>query len=636
MENTEKRQQNKSISQIIEIIGSVVLLICLFLPWVTLQIGGRSTFGMSFDTSYSAFDAINLITKMNNSSSYLPSAVGGGIAQFVVFLYIILALYIINPIVQYNKRVPWLSFYTAWVPVTAGILLLFKTTQGGSGGFGGFGIGVGAVLSLLAGLLMQFSSWTTIGMYHKKYRKYFLTALIWCIAGWVCTIGGYVIALSDSLSFLNSLFDNIVSLFLFLLIWFLATIGIGHTFWLVYGGIVMLFSSTDSSTIPGTERYPAQMKADEFLNQVRTRTDEELKNILQHKEDYNERLVRAAKMIILERVSAPVSSPADSERGKHPVTEVSEVLAIPPVATEDDKYKAYQPRAGSAESEKDKAQTPVRPYNDYDMPKESSEIDEREAQGLARNTSTERVTAPAVRPLRNNLTVLISILVGVLLAVGGALGYFLWYAPYVKDRDAQRTYVVADNVFLRSSRITGVEYNILGKVPYGTEVITYHKLGEWAEVKVGKQEGVIAAAYLLAPSDFALLNGVWGDNDAKECVESSKCRLAILDYLKNNYLQSGPGAWQLYTRPVNQKPNMVFYPRIYDKYSKYTDFVFIIGDHATGNRVLVCYSFDDATEKPIFRFSAGAPASGFIKNMVPKYGGVRVVFDNNEYLDISL
>lgn len=372
-----------------------------------------------------------------------------------------------------------------------------------------------------------------------------------------------------------------------------------------------------------SEPYAPQREEDEYLNKARRRTDEELKVILQHEDDYNGRLVSAAKQVLLDRMITP-----DSQSSSAPVFQ--------PVATEDDKYKAYQPRAGSAESERYKEQTPVRPYNDYDMPKESSKIDEREAQGLAGNTSTERVTAPAVRPSRNNLTVLISILVGVLLAVGGALGYFLWYAPYVKDRDAQRTYVVADNVFLRSSRITGVEYNILGKVPYGTEIITYHKLGEWAEVKVGKQEGVIAAAYLLAPSDFALLNGVWGDNDAKECVESSKCRLAILDYLKNNYLQSGPGAWQLYTRPVNQKPNMVFYPRIYDKYSKYTDFVFIIGDHATGNRVLVCYSFDDATEKPIFRFSAGAPASGFIKNIVPKYGGMRVVFDNNEYLDISL
>lgn len=33
--------------------------------------------------------------------------------------------------------------------------------------------------------------------------------------------------------------------------------------------------------------------------------------------------------------------------------------------------------------------------------------------------------------------------------------------PYAKDRDALRTYVLADNVFLRSSQMAGVEYNIL-------------------------------------------------------------------------------------------------------------------------------------------------------------------------------
>lgn len=46
--------------------------------------------------------------------------------------------------------------------------------------------------------------------------------------------------------------------------------------------------------------------------------------------------------------------------------------------------------------------------------------------------------------------------------------------PYAKDRDALRTYVVANNVFLRSSKVAGVEYNIL-QVPYGSELITYSK-----------------------------------------------------------------------------------------------------------------------------------------------------------------
>lgn len=372
---------------------------------------------------------------------------------------------------------------------------------------------------------------------------------------------------------------------------------------------------------------------DEFLRKAETKTDEELKSILQHREDYNPQLIKAAEKVLLDRITA-VATPKVTVVSNSEVVSTTEAETIT-AEFDDDKYKAYQPSACQKE---EKVQSATKEVNDSfsvikkDWRQESNE----EASHVATPAQAEDGIAPVTDSSKTNLTILISILAGVLLAVGGILAYFFWYTPYAKDRDAPRTYVVANNVFLRSSRMAGVEYNILGKVPYGTEVITYNKLGDWAEVKVNGQEGVIATPYLLDSLSFALLNGVWGDNDTKECIESSKCRLAILDYLKKNYLQSGPNAWQLYTRPINQKPNTVFYPRIFDKYSKYTDFVFIIGDNVTGNRVLVCYSFEDATEKPVFRFSMGAPQAGFIKNIVPKYGGVKVIFDNNEYLNISL
>lgn len=397
-------------------------------------------------------------------------------------------------------------------------------------------------------------------------------------------------------------------------------------------------SQTAVTTQPATGETIQKLEAspsvtDEFLRKAETKTDEELKSILQHREDYNPQLIKAAEKVLLDRITA-VATPK--------VTVVSNLEVVSTIEAEtitaefdDDKYKAYQPSACRKE---EKVQSATKEVNDSfsvikkDWRQESNE----EALHVETPAQTEDGIAPVTDSSKTNLTILISILAGVLLAVGGILAYFFWYTPYAKDRDAPRTYVVANNVFLRSSRMAGVEYNILGKVPYGTEVITYNKLGDWAEVRVNGQEGVIATPYLLDSLSFALLNGVWGDNDTKECIESSKCRLAILDYLKKNYLQSGPNAWQLYTRPINQKPNTVFYPRIFDKYSKYTDFVFIIGDNVTGNRVLVCYSFEDATEKPVFRFSMGAPQAGFIKNIVPKYGGVKVIFDNNEYLNISL
>lgn len=398
-------------------------------------------------------------------------------------------------------------------------------------------------------------------------------------------------------------------------------------------------SQTPASTQQAAAAETTQMidaspsVTDDFLRKAEAKTDEELKSILQHREDYNPQLIKAAEKVLLDRITA-VATPKVTVVSNPEVVSTIEAETIT-AEFDDDKYKAYQPSACRKE---EKVQSATKEGNDSfsvikkDWRQESNE----EASGVETPAQTEDGIAPVTDSSKTNLTILISILAGVLLAVGGILAYFFWYTPYAKDRDAPRTYVVANNVFLRSSRMAGVEYNILGKVPYGTEVITYNKLGDWAEVKVNGQEGVIATPYLLDSLSFALLNGVWGDNDTKECIESSKCRLAILDYLKKNYLQSGPNAWQLYTRPINQKPNTVFYPRIFDKYSKYTDFVFIIGDNVTGNRVLVCYSFEDATEKPVFRFSMGAPQAGFIKNIVPKYGGVKVIFDNNEYLNISL
>lgn len=623
MENTELNSQGRSTSQVVEMVGSVILLICLFLPWVTFQMGGRSTFGMSFDTSYSAFDGISLLNKGGGWLSAYTSS-----TNFFTLLYLVPLLCIINPIVQNFKRVPWLSYYTAWIPVLAGLGLLYGTLEemNSIGGYGSMSMGIGSVLSLLVGLVMQFSAWTTIGGHYREHRTYFFVVLLWVLIG----IGVYIVLgnTADMADLWKSHLEGCIAWTVF------AGVGTSHIFFLIYGGIVALVTpATPASTNSQQTKRLGQGEVEEFLNQVRTRTDEELKTILQRKENYNERLVRAAKIIMLERISTPDSSVSPASP------------ASPPVETEDDKYKAYQPPACNPVPEANPVAMPEQKVvqsfagardDSFDVIKKSWTTKAQEEEQKSAGIQSAETVAPAVRSSRNGHVIIISILAGVLLAVGGIMSYFFWYAPYVKDRDALRTYVVANNVFLRSSRVAEVEYNILDKVPYGTEVITYNRLGDWAEVKVGKQEGVIATTYLLDSLDFALLNGIWGDSETRDCIESSRCRLAILDYFKKNYLQSGPDAWQFYTRSISRKWNAIFYPRIYDKYSKYSDFVFIIGNHITGNRILVCYSFEDATEKPVFRFSMGAPRTGYIKDIVPRYGGVRVIFDNKESLDVPL
>lgn len=224
---------------------------------------------------------------------------------------------------------------------------------------------------------------------------------------------------------------------------------------------------------------------------------------------------------------------------------------------------------------------------------------------------------------RNN-TLIIGIAIGALVLVGLIVGYFMWYVPYAKDRDALRTYVVANNVFLRSSKVAGVEYNILSKVPYGSELITYSKDMEWAEIKVNGVEGFIASPYLLEWNDFKLLNDVWGSADTKEYIESSKCRLAILDYCKRNQFTTGNNGWQLYTLQKNVKPNNVLFPRLNNGYDKFTEFAFILKNDATQERRFAIYSFDEETEQPIFLYDENAPEDGQIKN-------VKYINGRNEY-----
>lgn len=229
----------------------------------------------------------------------------------------------------------------------------------------------------------------------------------------------------------------------------------------------------------------------------------------------------------------------------------------------------------------------------------------------------------------------IGIAAAVVMIVVLTVGYFTWYVPYAKGRDALRTYVVATNVFLRSSQVAGVEYNVVNKLPYGSELITYNISGEWAEVKTNGTTGYVASAYLLNQADFNLLHGVWGNMDARDCIISSKCRLAILDYYKSHALSSGSTGWQIYTKQKDQKPNNVFYPRLYNKVSKFTDFIFITKNNATEERTLACYSFEDETKRPIFRFDTTVPADGYIRSVQGSYAGARIVFDTGTELNVK-
>lgn len=383
-----------------------------------------------------------------------------------------------------------------------------------------------------------------------------------------------------------------------------------------------------------------QPLSDAYLEKARAKTDEELKSILQHKDDYNQQLVKATEQVVLERITgvSAVSAVPDPQV-------VASVTASSASLSEDEKYKAYQPNSSVSDeaSEQSESQRSV-------QEKETILTEDSVGKSVMATTDIKPVVstvaeeqagasslpATSSAPACKSSSALIIFLAAIMLIMGGVLTYFFWYVPYAKDRDALRTYVVANNVFFRSSALAGVEYNIVDKVPYGSELITYGMTNDWAKVKVNGQEGYVSSPYVINSEDFFLLNGVWGDADSKECIESTKCRLAILDFYKTNRYSSGTNGWQIYTRLQGQKPNTVFYPRLYDKNSKFTDFVFILKNNQGGNRIMVGYSFEDETEKPIFRFSVGIPEDGYIENIRLVRGEALVTLDTGYSFKFSL
>lgn len=384
----------------------------------------------------------------------------------------------------------------------------------------------------------------------------------------------------------------------------------------------------------------------EYMRKAEAKTDEQLKFILQHKEDYHPQLIKAAEKVLLDKQTKIWCPQCHKEVaadwtvcpycGYNIQKAREEEEARIQRAREEEKRRMEEKARAEAElkyapgntSQPTEEATPVTAPTTSTAP-EAPSIQKTETPAPANPPVSATVVPPA--PRKSSAGLIAGIIIAVLL-VGGICSYIFWYRPYAKDRDALRTYVHATNLFLRSSKLAGVEYNIITKIPYGSELITYQKDSEWADIKFNGMKGYVASPFVLEKSDFDLLNNVWGNTDARDCVISTKCRNAILDFLKRSQLQSGSRGWQIFTKGKDEKPNSVYYPRLYNKNSKYTDFAFLIRDNISGGRRLVIYSFGDESELPIFRASiTGIPADGYIEYMgTNRYGKIIVNFSGGE------
>ena len=238
------------------------------------------------------------------------------------------------------------------------------------------------------------------------------------------------------------------------------------------------------------------------------------------------------------------------------------------------------------------------------------------------------------------LIAIIVLLALIICGVGGYLYYDNVYLPEKIDREAPRYYSMANVIVLRSSRSAGADFNKVASLPYGTELITYEIDSEWARVKVNsqngeKQEGFVASPYILNKADFFLMNSIFGNQDSKETIITTKCRIALLNYFKERQyigkiddqmrvdagittVPNSENQWQVFTKPKDAKPNSVFFKRLYNKDSQFTDFAVIITNSVTGIKRLLYFYFDE-DETPHLLTEQDAPSQGYIVDIKYEY-----------------
>lgn len=266
-----------------------------------------------------------------------------------------------------------------------------------------------------------------------------------------------------------------------------------------------------------------------------------------------------------------------------------------------------------------------------------------------KNTTNESL-AENVKKSVNYIWVMIGILLIVLsLSIWGYFYYKNIYLPKKIDREAPRFYTFSYLTNMRSSQMAGVDYNKIASLPYGSELITYSHGGEWSFVKNGDMKGFIYSNLLLNKEDFYLLNSIFGDDESRECVLTSRCRLALLNYFKKrdyigkmpsellndikpNFIKDEGNQWQVFCRNKAIKPNTIFYSRLFDKDSKFTDFAVLIRNIQTGDRKILIFTFSD-DGNPSLSYERDAPQEGYIKNIrfAKDYFGERVI--QIEYAD---
>ncbi len=208
------------------------------------------------------------------------------------------------------------------------------------------------------------------------------------------------------------------------------------------------------------------------------------------------------------------------------------------------------------------------------------------------------------KPRKNNLK---SQVLFVSAALFGILPFlfivYLLLGPMVrvikKDFSSETMMTISEKLRIRSDK--DKNSYVIGSYPFGTEVKVYQVFdNNWAEVSVGNKKGYMSFEYLVLPETFYIIEGMFGNENAKKLIASTKYRIAISNYLKaNNYTSKIPKsereklygkdakkeAWQIFAEPSKSEFNSF----CYGDYNgdKDRDAAFILTNIKTGKRKLI-------------------------------------------------
>jgi len=246
-------------------------------------------------------------------------------------------------------------------------------------------------------------------------------------------------------------------------------------------------------------------------------------------------------------------------------------------------------------------------------------------------TSRNNVNSPGSSQPTSRASAITAVVL--LLGITAFIGYAAWLKPYLKDKNATRMYSYANTLVMRSSPSSGADYNTIGNLSYGTEILVYSFTSDWANGKANGTTGYVSTQFLLNKKDFHELNAIFADDEAKEIIKTTKCRKALLSYFTTKGIMGkmdpelqkeiygevqNKEVWQVFVGPKNNTVNNVAYPKIVNARSKFSDFACVIKNIESGKRRLLLFSFDDL-ENPTLVMEKDAPDQGYIKSVKSMY-----------------